>query len=159
MYDYSENDIPPSDDVQIVERLQINIVSRTRTRPFYINPNHSSYTRSMKEFLTKSFSIDDSISSDCCHKNCLKSIDYMYSLQKRNNYLSMNKSMKNSYLVGCMISTKTRYDYRIGNILLCRRLSKKSTQLVIFVYQGSKHDWKNILHFIQRYIMDKRLAH
>jgi len=125
MYDYSENDIPSSDDIQIVERLQRNIVSRTRTRPFHINPNHSSYTWSRKEFITKTFSIGDFISSDCCHKNCLKSINYMYALQKRKNYLSMNKNMQNSYLVGCMISTKTGYDYRIGNILLCRKAFKK----------------------------------
>jgi len=124
MYDYSENDIPPSDDVEIVKRLQRNIVSKMRTRPFYINPNHYSYTRSMKEFLTKSFSISDLISSDCCQKNCLKSIDYMYALEKRKNYLSINNTMQNSYLVGCMISTKTRYDYHIGNILLCRKVLK-----------------------------------
>jgi hypothetical protein len=80
MYDYSENDIPPSDDVQIVERLQRNIMSMTRSIPFYINPKHSSYTRSKKEFLTKSFSIGDLISSDCWHNNCLKSIEYMYAL-------------------------------------------------------------------------------
>jgi hypothetical protein len=39
---------PSSEDGEIVETLQRNIVSRTRTRPFYINPNHSSYTRSRK---------------------------------------------------------------------------------------------------------------
>jgi hypothetical protein len=39
---------PSSEDDEIVETLQRNIVSRTRTRPFYINPNHSSYTRSRK---------------------------------------------------------------------------------------------------------------
>ena len=40
-------------------------------------------------------------------------------------YLSMNKSMQNSYLVGCMISTRTGYDYRIGNVLLCRKAFKR----------------------------------
>jgi hypothetical protein len=39
---------PSSEDDEIVETLQRNIVSRTRTRPFYINPNHSSYTRYRK---------------------------------------------------------------------------------------------------------------
>jgi hypothetical protein len=39
---------PSSEDDEIVETLQRNIVSRTRIRPFYINPNHSSYTRSRK---------------------------------------------------------------------------------------------------------------
>jgi hypothetical protein len=39
---------PSSEDDFIVDTLQINIVSRTMTRHFYINPNHSSYTRSRK---------------------------------------------------------------------------------------------------------------
>jgi hypothetical protein len=43
-----DEEIPSSEDDEIVETLQRNIVSRTRTRPFYINPNHSSYTRSRK---------------------------------------------------------------------------------------------------------------
>ena len=37
----------------------------------------------------------------------------------------MNKNMQNSYLVGCMISTKAGYDYHIGSILLCRREFKR----------------------------------
>jgi hypothetical protein len=116
---------PSSEDDEIVETLQRNIVSRTRIRPFYINPNHSSYTRSKKEFLTKSFFISELISSECCQHNCLKSMDYMYALNKKNTHLSMNKSMQNSYLMGCMISTNTRYDYHIGNILLCIKDLKK----------------------------------
>jgi hypothetical protein len=48
-------------------------------------------------------------------------MDYMYALNKRTTYLSMNKSMEISYLMGCMISTNTGYDYRIGNILFCRK--------------------------------------
>jgi hypothetical protein len=108
-----------------VETLSRNIVSRTKTRPFYINPNHSSYARTRKEFLTKSISISELISSECCQNNCLKSMDYMYALNKRNIYLSMNKIMLNSYFVGCMISTNTGYDYLIGNILLCRKAFKK----------------------------------
>jgi hypothetical protein len=96
-------------------------VSRTGIRPFYINPNYSSYTRSRKEFLTKSISISELISNECCQNNCLKTIDYMYALNKRNTYLLMNKRIQNSYLMGCMISTNTGYEYRIGNILLCRK--------------------------------------
>jgi hypothetical protein len=116
---------PSSEDDEIMETLQRNIVSRTRIRPFYINPNHSSYTRSRKEFLTKSISISELISSECCQNNCLKSMDYMYALNKRKMYLSMNKSMKNSYFMECMISTNKEYDYRIGNILLSRKDFKK----------------------------------
>jgi hypothetical protein len=52
-------------------------------------------------------------------------MDYIYDLNKGKTYLLMNKSMQNSYLMGCMISTKTGYDYRIGNILLCRKDFKK----------------------------------
>jgi hypothetical protein len=134
-------------------------VSITRTRPFYINLNHSSYTRSRKEFLTKSFSISDLISSECCQNNCLKRMDYMYSLNKKKTYLSMNKLMKKSHLTGCMISTKTGYDYRIVNLFFVERILKNFTQLVIFVYQESKQSWKKILHLIQRYIMDERVGH
>ena len=36
----------------------------------------------------------------------------------------MNKSMQNSYLVGCMQYTLASYDYHIGNILLCRKAFK-----------------------------------
>jgi hypothetical protein len=103
-----------------METLKRNIFSRTKIIPFYINPNHSSYTRSRKDFFTKSIS-----SSECCQKNCLKIIDYMYALNKRKIYLSMNKSMKNSYFMGYMISTNTEYDYCIGNILLCKKALKK----------------------------------
>jgi hypothetical protein len=122
---YGDKEKPSSEDDEIVETLQRNIVSRTKIRPFYIDPKHSSYTRSRKEFLTKSISIKELISSECCQKNCLKSMDYMYALNKRKTYLAMNKSMQNSYLTGCMISTNTVYDYRIGNILLCRKAFKK----------------------------------
>jgi len=37
----------------------------------------------------------------------------------------MNKSMQNSYLVGCMQSAKSGYGYRIGNFLLCRKAFKR----------------------------------
>ena len=33
----------------------------------------------------------------------------------------MNKSMQNSYLVGCMQSTLAGYDYHIGNVLLYKK--------------------------------------
>ena len=36
----------------------------------------------------------------------------------------MNKSMQNSYLVGCMQSTLADYDYHIGNVLLCKKAFK-----------------------------------
>ena len=98
---------------------------KCRTRPFYVNPKHSSYTRSRKELLTSPSSITHLISSECFHNNCLKGIGYNYALEKRNVYLSMNKSMQNSYLVGCMISTRTGYDYRVGNVLLCRKAFKR----------------------------------
>jgi hypothetical protein len=52
-------------------------------------------------------------------------MDYMYTLNKRKTCFSMNKNMQNSYLMGCMISTKTGYDYCIGNLLLCRKDFKK----------------------------------
>ena len=95
------------------------------TRPFYVNTKHSSYTRCRKELVTSPSSITHLISSECCHNNCLNGICYNYALEKRNVYLSMNKSVQNSYLVGCMISTRTCYDYYIGNVLLCRRAFKR----------------------------------
>jgi hypothetical protein len=49
----------------------------------------------------------------------------MYALNKMKTYLSMNKRMKNSYFMGCMISTNTGYDYRTGNIYFCRKAFKK----------------------------------
>ena len=48
-------------------------------------------------------------------------MDFKFSLEKRKNYLSMNKSMQNSYLVGCMQSTLEGYDYHIGSLLLYRK--------------------------------------
>ena len=98
---------------------------KCRTIPFYVNPNHLTYTRSRKEFLTSPSSITHLISSECCHNNCLKGIGYNYALEKRTVYLSMNKNMQKSYLVGCMISTRTGYDYLVGNVLLCRKEFKR----------------------------------
>ena len=47
----------------------------------------------------------------------------------------------------------------LGLFYFVERLSKKFTQLVIFVYQESRQGWKKIHHFIQRYIMDERVGH
>ena len=101
-----------------------NIVSRSRSRLFRINPRCYSYTRGRVVYLTRRSSISELISSDCCKKDCLKHMDLKFSLEKRNNYLSMNKSMQNSYLVGCMKSTLAGYDYHIGSLLLCRNSIK-----------------------------------
>jgi hypothetical protein len=159
LFKKKDKEKPSSEDDEIVETLQGNIVCRTKIKPLYINPKNSSYTRSRKDFLTKSISIKELISSECCQKNCLKRMDYMYALNKRKTYLAMNKSMKNSYLTGCMISTNTVYDYRIGNILLCRKAFKNIHSIGNFVYQESRQGWKNIHHFIQKYIMDERVGH
>ena len=48
-------------------------------------------------------------------------MDLKFSLEKRKRYFSMNKSMQNSYLVGCMQYTLESYDYHNGNLLLCRK--------------------------------------
>jgi hypothetical protein len=47
----------------------------------------------------------------------------------------------------------------LGIFYFAERLSKKFTQLVIFVYQESRQGWKKIHHFIQRCIMDERVGH
>ena len=51
-------------------------------------------------------------------------MDFKFSLEKRKNYFSMNKSMQNPYLVGCMQSTLGGYDYHIGSLFLCRKAFK-----------------------------------
>ena len=51
-------------------------------------------------------------------------MDFTFALESRKRYLSMNKSMQNSYLVGCMQSTLSGYDYHIRNFLLCRKAFK-----------------------------------
>ena len=72
----------------------------------------------MKELLLSSSSITNLISSECCQKHCLKGLGYIYAMDKRNTYLSMNENMQNLYLMGCIISILEGYDYRIGNIIL-----------------------------------------
>lgn len=51
-------------------------------------------------------------------------MDFKFSLEQRKKYLSMNKSMQNSFLVGFMQSTLAGYDYHIGNVLICRKAFK-----------------------------------
>jgi hypothetical protein len=46
-------------------------------------------------------------------------------LEYKEDIFSTNKNIQNSYLMGSMMSTKTGYDYRIGNILLCQKAFKK----------------------------------
>ena len=98
---------------------------KCRTRPYYINPKHSSYTRSRKYLLTSPSFITDLISSDCCQKHHLKQMHYNCALKKRLEYLSMNRNMQKTYLVRCMISTKTGYDYHNGSNFLCTRAFKR----------------------------------
>jgi hypothetical protein len=110
--------------IKMMEMLPRNIVSRSRSRPFHINPRYSSYTRGRAEYLTRRSSISALISSECCQKDCLKHMDFKFALEKRKRYLSMNKSMQNSYLVGCMQSTLSGYDYHIGSLFICRKAFK-----------------------------------
>ena len=104
--------------------LQENIVTRSRSRHFHINPKHSSYIRVRKKYLTKRIYVVHLISSECCRRDCLKHLDFKFVLEKRKTYMSTNKSMQNSYLVGCMQSTLAGYDYHIGNVLLYRKAFK-----------------------------------
>lgn len=129
--DDSGDNIPPNgdettftkDDV-MMKPLQANIATRSISRPFHINPKHSSYTRARTKYLTTRSSVVHLISSEFCRRDCLKNMDFKFALEKRKTYMSMNKSMQNSYLVGCMQSTLAGYDYHIGNVLLCRKAFK-----------------------------------
>ena len=124
--DYSEDNIPPNDDENAsiedneMKTLQENIVFRSRSRTFHIIPKYSSYARFRTKYLTQRSSIGDLILGECCRKYFLKHIDFKFSLEKRKRYLSMNKSMQDSYLVGYMQSTLAGYDYHIGNVFLYR---------------------------------------
>ena len=42
-------------DDGMMKPLQANIVTRSRSRPFHINPKHSSYIRVRTKYLTKKF--------------------------------------------------------------------------------------------------------
>jgi len=87
-----------------------NIVSRSRSKSFRINPRCSSYTRGRVEYLMRRSYMSALISSECCQKDSLKHMDFKFALENRKRYLSMNKSMKISYLVRCMQSTLLGYD-------------------------------------------------
>ena len=108
----------------MMEMLPRNIVSRSRSRPFRINARCSSYTRGRVEYLTRRSSISTLFSNECCQKDCLKHMDFKFALDKRKRYFSMNKSMQNSYLVGCMQSTLSGYDYHIRNLFMGRKAFK-----------------------------------
>ena len=117
----NDDEKPYTNDDQMMEMLPRNIVSRSRSRPFRINASCSSYTRGRAEYLMRRSSISALISSECCQKDCLKHMDFKFALESRKRYLSMNKSMQNSYLVGCMQSTLSGYDYHIGTFFICRK--------------------------------------
>ena len=51
-------------------------------------------------------------------------MDFKIALENKKRYLSMNKSMQNSYLVGCMQSTLSSYDYHIGSLFIYRKAFK-----------------------------------
>jgi len=128
---HSADNIPLNDDDNaytnddpMMKMLLRNIVSRSRRRPFCINARCYSYTRGRVEYLTRRSSISTLISSECCQKYCLEHMDFKIALERRKRYLSMNKSMKNSYLVGCMQSTLSGYDYHIGSLFICKKAFK-----------------------------------
>ena len=102
--DDSGDNTPPNGDETtstkddgMMNLLQENIVTRSRSRPFHINPKHSSYTRVRTKYLTKRSYVIHLISSDCCRRDCLKHMDFNFVLEKRKRYMSMNKSMQNSF--------------------------------------------------------------
>jgi len=117
----NDDERPYTNDNAMMEMLPRNIVSRSRRKPFHINASFSSYTRGRAEYLTRRSSISALISSECCQKDCLKHMDFKFALERRKRYLSMNKSMQNSYLAGCMQSTLSGYDYHIGTLFICRK--------------------------------------
>jgi hypothetical protein len=47
----------------------------------------------------------------------------------------------------------------LGIFYFAERLSKKFTQLVIFVCIESMQGWKKIHHFIKKYIMNEKVGH
>ena len=62
--DASGDNIPPNGDKTtftkddgMMKPLQANIATRSRSRPFHINPKHYSYTRVRTKYLTKRSSI------------------------------------------------------------------------------------------------------
>jgi len=91
---------------------------------FRINARCSSYTMGREEYLMTRSSISALISSECCQKDCWKHMHFKFALDNRNIYLSMNKSMQNSYLVRCMQSTLLGYDYHIRSLFIYRKAFK-----------------------------------
>ena len=120
----NDDENPYTNDDPMMEMLLRNIVSRSRRKPFRIKASCSSYTRGRAEYLTRRSSISALISSECCQKYCLKHMDFKFALESRKRYLSMKKSIQNSYLVGCMQSTLSGYDYHIRTLLICRKAFK-----------------------------------
>ena len=86
-----DEDTNSNEDDAMVHETQRKIVPmskiKCRTRPYYINPKHSIYTRSRKYLLTSPSSITDLISSECFQKQCLKHMHYNCALEKRLEYL------------------------------------------------------------------------
>jgi len=73
--DHSDDNIPHNDDENaytnddpLREMLPTNIVSKSRSKLFCINPRCFSYTRGRVEYLTRRSSISALISSECCQK-------------------------------------------------------------------------------------------
>ena len=73
---HSDDDTHSNEDDAMVHETQRKIVTmrkiKCRTRPYYINTKHSSYTRSRKYLLTSPSSITHLISSKCYQKKCVK---------------------------------------------------------------------------------------
>jgi len=83
------DNIPPKDDEnsyidddEMMEMLSANIISRSRSRTFCINPRCSSYTKGREKYFTKRISIRNLISSECCQKDCLKHMDFKFHWRK-----------------------------------------------------------------------------
>ena len=90
----SGDNIPPNGDETtftkddgMMKSLQENIATRSRSRPFHINPKHSSYTRVRKKHLTKRIYVVHLISSECCRRDCLKNMDFNFG-EKENIYVN-----------------------------------------------------------------------
>ena len=116
--------------IQWWRRFSTNIISRCRSRHFRINPRCSSYIRGRVEYLTRRSYISALISNEFCQNHFLKHMDFKFALEKRKRYLSTNKSMQNSYLVGCMQSTLSGYDN--GSLFISRKALKMFHSMVNF---------------------------
>ena len=90
--DNSGDNIPPNGDETdftkddgMMKPLQENIVTRSRSRPFHINPKHFSYTRVRTKYLTKRSFVVHLISSECCRRDCLKNMDFNFFFGEKEN--------------------------------------------------------------------------